>query len=61
MREIKIMGFEDKVQDLVQAERIRETKEMERFTWVMVWVNVVGMYQFTPLYGHTQSSNDLSQ
>ena len=32
MREIKIMGLEDKVQDLVQTERIRETKEMERFT-----------------------------
>jgi ATP-binding cassette, subfamily C (CFTR/MRP), member 1 len=44
IRGIKIMGLEEKIQHLLQDERAQEIKNYQRFTWVMVWVNVVGPY-----------------
>jgi hypothetical protein len=48
MKGIKTMALEDQVHNILQAERIKETKEMEKFNWIMVWVNVVGTYKSLP-------------
>lgn len=44
IRGVKIMGLEEKTQHLLQDERAQEIKKYQRFTWVIVWVNVVGLY-----------------
>jgi hypothetical protein len=40
---IKFMGLETKIHNLLQNERVQETIELQKFNWIMVWVNVVGM------------------
>jgi ATP-binding cassette, subfamily C (CFTR/MRP), member 1 len=44
IKSIKMMGLDDIVTKILQAERVRETKQMERFTWVIVWMNVICQY-----------------
>jgi hypothetical protein len=39
---LKMMGLEEKCGSLLQDERIKETKKMEKVKWIMVWINVVG-------------------
>jgi hypothetical protein len=42
MKGIKMMGLIERVSDLLHEERIIETNRMRSYTWVMVWMNVVG-------------------
>jgi ATP-binding cassette subfamily C (CFTR/MRP) protein 1 len=42
IRGIKMTGLSEKVSDMLQQERIHETKKMERLHWIIVWKNVVG-------------------
>jgi len=42
MKSIKMTGLTDVMRDLVQTERIRETKKMESRAWMIVWLNVFG-------------------
>ena len=46
------MGLEEKARDLLQDERNQETKKMEKFAWIMVWVNVVGPYFPSPPFSN---------
>jgi hypothetical protein len=48
MKGIKMMGLNERVSDLLQEERISETNRMKSYTWMMVWMNVVG--EFCSLY-----------
>jgi ATP-binding cassette, subfamily C (CFTR/MRP), member 1 len=43
---IKMMGLEGQVGNLLQEERVQELKQLKKFNWVMVWVNVVGMFSY---------------
>ena len=36
------MGLGERVSELLQEERVKETECMEKKNWLMVWVNVVG-------------------
>jgi hypothetical protein len=42
IKAVKMMGLDTLVNKILQTERVRETKKMEQFTWVIVWMNVVG-------------------
>jgi ATP-binding cassette subfamily C (CFTR/MRP) protein 1 len=39
---LKMTGLSEVMGDLVQDERVRETKQMEAWAWIKVWQNVVG-------------------
>jgi ATP-binding cassette subfamily C (CFTR/MRP) protein 1 len=42
MSGLKMMGLADFVGEIVQDERIRETKQMESWAWINTWKNVIG-------------------
>jgi len=42
MKSVKMTGLTDILGDIVQKERVEETKKMESWAWIMVWLNVVG-------------------
>lgn len=42
IKSVKLMGLGERVSELLQEERVKETKCMEKKNWLMVWVNVVG-------------------
>jgi ATP-binding cassette subfamily C (CFTR/MRP) protein 1 len=42
MKLVKTMGLTTRMGDMVQNERFEETKKMEAYTWVIVWMNVIG-------------------
>ena len=42
IKAVKMMGLDTLVNEVLQTERVQETKKMEQFTWMMVWLNVVG-------------------
>ena len=41
VKAVKMMGLDKLVTKILQDERVRETKQLERFTWVIVWMNVI--------------------
>lgn len=43
MKTVKMMGLSNVMGDIVQGERITETKRMESRAWIIVWQNVIGM------------------
>ena len=42
MKLVKMMGLTTRMSEMVQNERVIETKKMEAYTWMMVWLNVIG-------------------
>lgn len=44
MKSLKMMGLTGMANHVVQNERIKETKKLERLMWMAVWNNVVGKY-----------------
>jgi ATP-binding cassette subfamily C (CFTR/MRP) protein 1 len=42
MKGVKMMGLSEKAGDMLQYERIKETRKMEKLHWIIVWENVVG-------------------
>lgn len=44
MKTVKMMGLSNVMGDIVQGERITETKRMESRAWIIVWQNVIGMF-----------------
>lgn len=43
MKGVKMLGLSERMSDLLQQERIVELGYMKRYTWAVVWKNVVGM------------------
>jgi hypothetical protein len=43
MKSVKMMGLEGVMTDILKDQRVKETKLSEKFAWVMVWMNVIGM------------------
>ncbi|GAB7352459.1 hypothetical protein MBLNU459_g2868t1 [Dothideomycetes sp. NU459] len=41
MKIIKMIGLSDIMSDAVQKERIRETRQMESWAWIIVWLNTI--------------------
>lgn len=41
MSGLKMMGLTEVIGEIVQDERVRETKQMESWAWINVWQNVV--------------------
>jgi hypothetical protein len=41
MKSLKMMGLSEMMGDIVQEERVKETKRMEGFSWIKLWQNVV--------------------
>ena len=44
MKGLKMMGLTGMANHVVQGERIKETKKLERFMWIVVWKNVIFKY-----------------
>jgi hypothetical protein len=44
MSGLKMMGLTDVVGDIVQEERVKETKQMESWGWINTWQNVIGLF-----------------
>ena len=42
MKVVKMMGLSETLSKMVQDERVKETKRMEEYAWIMVWKNVIG-------------------
>jgi ATP-binding cassette subfamily C (CFTR/MRP) protein 1 len=42
MKSVKMMGLETTLAASLQDERVKETKLMEKWSWVKVWMNVIG-------------------
>jgi ATP-binding cassette subfamily C (CFTR/MRP) protein 1 len=39
---IKMTGLSEKASEMLQQERVNETRKMEKLHWIIVWKNVVG-------------------
>jgi ATP-binding cassette subfamily C (CFTR/MRP) protein 1 len=39
---VKMMGLSEKASEMLQHERVKETKQMEKLHWIIVWKNVIG-------------------
>lgn len=42
MKSVKMIGLSGILGDIVQNERVKETRRMESWAWIMVWKNVIG-------------------
>jgi hypothetical protein len=42
MKSVKMMGLSSVLGGLVQTERVKETKKLESWAWMIVWLNVFG-------------------
>jgi len=51
MTGLKMTGLNEAVGEIVQNERVLETKRMESWAWIKVWQNVIGeLFGIRPIF-----------